>query len=249
MSVENRVDDDWRLTAIARAAGQIINTGKSKVIFCNSCKVARLDGPEYCKCGAKMTPVRDVSPSEETLTSAMDVPISREIDKRQHELTFQGETLSIKAWATRLNWPVSTIYSRLREENRKPGSWPIEKLLTVPPRKKEKCSSVWRSESKIDGVPVSELIQATREEMQETPPAKNVVQLPATPANLKFAADLNAVIPGAAEVKSVLCNNDCYPKDVALMLQRCRRVCEIEDAITLLKQEQLQIISCLKVGA
>jgi hypothetical protein len=160
-----------------------------------------------------MAPVRITDP-------LMEASVAQVLDKRQRGLTFQGETLSIKAWAERLGWPVSMLYSRLREENRRPGSWPLEKLLTLAPcsRKKGRVFEVVENES---ATPVD-----------VAPQVAQVVQLPATPV---------AAAPWTT--------GDFYREALPALRQHCRRLDEIEAAIASLEQERSQIIASLKGSA
>lgn len=52
---------DYCVARVAKAAGQILRRGGSIVVFCDNCKTARMDGPEYCPtCGGPLRAVADV---------------------------------------------------------------------------------------------------------------------------------------------------------------------------------------------
>jgi hypothetical protein len=127
------------------------------------------------------------------------------------------------------------LYSRLREEARSPGKWPVKRLLTVPPRKVGRPAG----ESKIDGVPHEEVIRAAREEIAESDRSDTA------PVNVSSSVPQLLTVP-AAESAS---DNSFYNKELPLVRQRCRRLDEIEHSMELLDQERRQILDLLEKGA
>lgn len=78
--------------------------------------------------------------NKETLIAALtDILEPKKIKKpnlKIQELTFEGKTQSIGAWAKELNLPYPTLYDRVNRNN-----WTTEEALTIPlggRRKKQK---------------------------------------------------------------------------------------------------------------
>jgi hypothetical protein len=117
------------------------------VIFCPNCRTTRLDGPERCpRCEGRyvseaVARERGWLDEAETETSPPRATSPSPEEPRRRgspgtPITFQGETLTVLEWAERLGWPATTIYSRIREERRSLGRWPVDRMLTVPPHVK-----------------------------------------------------------------------------------------------------------------
>lgn len=111
------------------------------MVFCDACKIARLDGPEYCpNCGGPLRAVAGVvegskTKPEEAFTPAVPVELdtSKESAKtgegsmesgvvevslwdqvrKTGKLTFNGKSQTIEEWSKETGIPVKTIKNRI----------------------------------------------------------------------------------------------------------------------------------------
>jgi hypothetical protein len=244
------VDEGWRLKSFARACGQLLLSGGRKVVWCDSCKTSRMDGPEYCPtCGGPLvaTPTKsdagEDAPRENTVCSnvtVVHVPgTSGSAVKRRAPttLTHDGKTQTVSAWARALGLNPVTIYGRLK------AGWNVERVLGGRYGRSGARSEVTRLSSEV-----------------------RTVTLPPTQSNKAYAEELNAAVPGAIEIteptadpvlekRLILADSvvdfdakaeTTVPPAVQLIRDRCARLDEIEYEISLLHDERRKIIAALK---
>lgn len=69
------------------------------------------------------------TPAPETIVAYVEVeePQLKKPNLRIHEVTFEGRTQSIRAWAEELEMPWPTLYDRINR-----NGWTVEEALTIP---------------------------------------------------------------------------------------------------------------------
>jgi len=153
----------WQLKSIARAAGAILRRS-CKVVFCDSCRTARLDGPEFCPtCGGPLRSLRsednvtfagDEAPRSvsdtalEVNTKAASAPGKLANGVRRgggrgirYTITFNGKVQPAGEWARDLGIPPKVIYTRIAQ------GLAVEDILAAAPTRKV---------SEVEPVPVTQ---------------------------------------------------------------------------------------------
>jgi hypothetical protein len=243
-------EDDGRLKSFARACGQLLLSGGRKVVWCDSCKTSRMDGPEYCPaCGGPlvMTPTKsdagEDASQENTVGSNVTVvhvsKTSGSAVKRREPITLThgGKTQTVSAWARALGLNPVTIYGCLK------AGWNVERALSGRYGRTGSGSVTTKEPSEV-----------------------RTVTLPPTESNKTYAAEMDAVVPGAIaiaepeadpvfEKRLILADGasnfeaspeDAVPVEVQLLRDRCARLDEVEYEISILKDERRKIIDALK---
>jgi hypothetical protein len=240
-------EDNWRLESFGRACGQLLLSGGGKVVWCASCKTSRMNGPEYCPtCGGPLVAPPTKNESDDNTTygdaaPATPLPITGSVQPQKRAptttITRDGKTQTVAAWARELGLNPVTIYGRLK------AGWNVERVLG---RRYGRAGSV----------------SATTKEPSEV----RTVTLPPTASNRAYAAEMDAMVPGAIaiaepeadpvlEKRMILAdgasNFDAsseadVPAEVQLLRDRCARLDEVEYEISILQDERRKIIDALK---
>lgn len=225
VSTSSTRGDRVLLAQVCKSAGQILKQGGVRVVFCDTCKTARMDGPEYCPtCGGPLRAVAGAQEGPKTLgeaftpakaveLSVVAVPTGAESSSPKRRgpkgklYEYKGESHSLYQWADRVGVRHNTLYLRLQR------GWTIERTLTTPegaPRgRKVKTAPIVKADRDNETItPYAEIADRLRGEGVLAPIAPAaVVPLPAlleTAPVLDVIADFNQWRATGAELQTRL---------------------------------------------